>query len=77
MFLNMFLRDAADTFWLQNLTLTFFKSTYYAKVKVITTMTGLGDRNVFRIAVPQPVKLELNKKLDPKQMTIQAFNIDA
>ena len=25
----------------------------------------------------QPVKLELNKKLDPEQKTIQAFNIDA
>ena len=25
----------------------------------------------------QPVKLDLNKKLDPKQKTIQAFNIDA
>ena len=26
---------------------------------------------------PQPIKLNLNKKLDPKQKTIQAFNIDA
>ena len=26
---------------------------------------------------PQPVKSNLNKKLDPKQKTIQAFNIDA
>ena len=25
----------------------------------------------------QPVKLDLNEKLDPKQKTIQAFNIDA
>ena len=25
----------------------------------------------------QPVKLNLNKKLDPKQQTIKAFNIDA
>ena len=25
----------------------------------------------------QPVKLKLNEKLDPKQKTIQAFNIDA
>ena len=24
-----------------------------------------------------PVKMDLNKKLDPKQKTIQAFNIDA
>ena len=24
-----------------------------------------------------PVKIDLNKKLDPKQKTIQAFNIDA
>ena len=28
-------------------------------------------------SVAQPVKLDLNKKLDPKQKTIQAFNIDA
>ena len=27
--------------------------------------------------LPQPVKLNLNKKLNPKQKTIQAFNIDA
>ena len=26
---------------------------------------------------PHPVKIDLNKKLDPKQKTIQAFNIDA
>ena len=26
---------------------------------------------------PQPVKIDLNKKLDPKQKTIQIFNIDA
>ena len=25
----------------------------------------------------QPIKLNVNKKLDPKQKTIQAFNIDA
>ena len=25
----------------------------------------------------QPVKIDLNKKLDPKQKTIQIFNIDA
>ena len=25
----------------------------------------------------QPVKIHLNKKLDPKEKTIQAFNIDA
>ena len=24
-----------------------------------------------------PIKIDLNKKLDPKQKTIQAFNIDA
>ena len=28
-------------------------------------------------AQTQPVKLDLNKKLGPKQKTIQAFNIDA
>ena len=28
-------------------------------------------------SVAQPVKLDLNKKLDPKKKTIQAFNIDA
>ena len=26
---------------------------------------------------PQPVKFNLNKKLDPNQKTIQTFNIDA
>ena len=25
----------------------------------------------------QPIKINLNKKLDPKQKTIQTFNIDA
>ena len=25
---------------------------------------------------PQPVKIDLNKELDPKQKTIQTFNID-
>ena len=25
----------------------------------------------------QPIKIDLNKKLDPKQKTIQTFNIDA
>ena len=40
-------------------------------------------KNVFVIEQKQgnkpskPVKLNLNKKLDPKQKTIQAFNIDA
>ena len=29
------------------------------------------------LAPAHPVKLDLNKKLDPKQKTIQAFNIDA
>ena len=28
-------------------------------------------------APPQPVKINLNKKLDSKQKTIQTFNIDA
>ena len=28
-------------------------------------------------ATTQPVKKDLNKKLDPKQKTIQTFNIDA
>ena len=27
--------------------------------------------------IPQPVKIDLNKKLDPKQKTIQTLNIDA
>ena len=27
--------------------------------------------------MPQPVKLDLNKKLNPKQKTIQAFSVDA
>ena len=29
------------------------------------------------LTLPQPVKLHLNEKLDPKQKTIQIFNIDA
>ena len=33
--------------------------------------------NMHRNELPQPVKLNLNKKLNPKQKTIQAFNIDA
>ena len=28
-------------------------------------------------APPQPIKIDLDKNLDPKQKTIQAFNIDA
>ena len=27
--------------------------------------------------VSQPIKIDLNEKLDPKQQTIQTFNIDA
>ena len=26
---------------------------------------------------PQPVKIDINEKFDPKQKTIQVFNIDA
>ena len=29
------------------------------------------------LILAQPVKIDLNKKLNPKQKTIQAFNIDA
>ena len=29
------------------------------------------------IETPHPVKIDLKKKLDPKQKNIQAFNIDA
>ena len=29
------------------------------------------------LGVSQPIKINLNKKLDPKQKTIQTFNIDA
>ena len=31
----------------------------------------------FQLDETRPVKIDLNKKLDPKQKTIQAFNIDA
>ena len=30
-----------------------------------------------KLHVAKPVKLDLNKKLDPKQKTIQTFNINA
>ena len=29
------------------------------------------------IETPHPIKIDLKKKLDPKQKNIQAFNIDA
>ena len=30
-----------------------------------------------KLSLTQPVKIDLNKKLDPKQKTIQTFNINA
>ena len=32
---------------------------------------------VSKIYASHPIKIDFNKKLDPKQKTIQAFNIDA
>ena len=32
--------------------------------------------NSFQKDSPQPVKIDLNKKLDPKQKTMQKYNID-
>ena len=33
--------------------------------------------NIGKSCIPHPIKIDLNKKFDPKQKTIQAFNIDA
>ena len=43
------------------------------------TNKGLTQRMLIQLNLygTQPVKLNLNEKLDPKQKTIQAFNIDA
>ena len=38
-------------------------------------ITDIRKKNTISLA--HPVKIELNEKLDPKQKTIQAFNIDA
>ena len=32
---------------------------------------------VIKLSTPHPVKIDLNKKLDPKQKTFQTFNVDA
>ena len=36
-----------------------------------------SSENTFCHSISQPVKLDLSKKLDPKQKNSQAFNIDA
>ena len=41
---------------------------------IVGNMTHLSIQNVY---MSQPFKIDLNKKLDPKQKTIQVFNIDA
>ena len=41
---------------------------------------NLLDQNLIKkdvMFISQPVKMNLNKKLDPKQKTIQTFHIDA
>ena len=35
------------------------------------------ENNLGMFYVTQPIKIDLDKNLDPKQKTIQAFNIDA
>ena len=35
------------------------------------------QRFIVKNCEPHPFKIDLNKKLDPKQITIQTFNIDA
>jgi len=32
---------------------------------------------VRKLSIPHPVKIDLNKKLNPKQKTFQIFNIEA
>ena len=49
--------------------------------KALKRVRGLSslitDRdNSFEEAITHSVKIDLNKELDPKQKTIQAFNID-
>lgn len=46
---------------------------------LIMKIKGMINPNshVLLLTESHPVKIDLNKKLDPKQKTIQAFNIDA
>ena len=37
----------------------------------------MQSKNLSSSAYTQPVKIDLKKKLDPKEKTIQTFNIDA
>ena len=44
----------------------------------IIILNSTLEKIAFMIGKPShPVKIDLNKMLDPKQKTIQAFNIDA
>ena len=46
------------------------------KVKFKSTYLQIQFYQIKKSYKPQPVKTNLNKKLDSKQKTIQAFNID-
>ena len=51
-------------------------SAHYALPSVLSMTAILSDDNTI-VNIAHPVKIDLNRKLDPKQKTIQAFNIDA
>ena len=34
-------------------------------------------QNLFAMSVAHPVKIDLNKKLDPKQKTIRTYNVES
>ena len=53
-----------------------FKNEVYLTLKNKSLYSLLGS-SCFAGTSSQPVKIDLNKMLDPKQKTIQTFNIDA
>ena len=55
-------------------------TTKWKKIMSLNFFFGkkISFRSVTQInAMPHPIKIDLDKKLDPKQKTIQTFNIDA
>ena len=49
-------------------------------IVIVHTIGGVKpekNKNYFICEKAHPVKIDLNKKLDPRQKTIQVFNIDA
>ena len=67
----MILNTISREEWSVTITLLIFSMTFTASLNICRKETCYGHDSA------HPVKIDLDKKLDPKQKTIQAFNIDA